>query len=92
MPREIDDPGGEYVSVQISVNGHVKFMRDAVLADTNPGGVRTYKVDDTDTFTVPGSTRNRDYYIDLAKKLMNDRGSRGQGGGQGGGQGNGRGR
>lgn len=76
MAREIDDPGGEYISVQIRVNGHVKFMRDAVLANTSPGGVREYKTDDSDRFTVPPTTRNRQYYIDLAKQLMSPRGSR----------------
>lgn len=78
MARDIDDPGGEYVSVQIRVNGHVVFMRDCTLKDINPGGVRTYKVDDSDEFKVPRRTQapTKEDYKDIARKLMNPRGSR----------------
>lgn len=78
MPRSLDDPGGEYVSVQIYVNGKLTFMRDCTLKDINSGGVRTYKVDDTDTFTVPrrnGSPQKQDY-IDIADRLLKPRGNR----------------
>lgn len=78
MARDIDDPGGEYVSVQIRVNGHVVFMRDCTLKQINPGGVREYKVDDSDTFTVPSRTQapTKEDYKDIAQRLMLPRGQR----------------
>ena len=78
MTREINDPGGEYVSVIIEVNGNVVFKRDCVLSDLGNNGIRTYKVDDSDTFTIPNrpDKASKDDYKGIANRLMMDRGSR----------------
>jgi len=77
MARSEDDPGGEYISVLVRVNGHVEFMRDAVLSEVRPNGHRVYKIDDTDSFQAPKKVGNKkDYFIELAKRLLKVKGNR----------------
>jgi hypothetical protein len=78
MPRDIDTPGGEYVSLQITVNGNTVFMRDCVLTEVRRNGQRRYKVDDSDIFTVPvrNGNPNKNTYIDIGQRLLRDRGRR----------------
>jgi hypothetical protein len=72
MPRDIDTEGGEYISLQIKVNGNLVFQRDCVLTKVRPNGNRRYKVDDSDFFTLnPRVVRpNRDLYASIGKRLL----------------------
>ena len=78
MPRDIDTPGGEYVELEIRVNGNIVFKRDCVLTELRNNGQRRYKVDDTDIFTVPRRTGNpnKDTYKDIGDRLLRDKGQR----------------
>lgn len=75
MPRDIDTEGGEYISIQIFVNGNLEFQRDCVLTKIRPNGNRRYKVDDTDFFTLnPRSGGpNRDLYVGIGKRLLENK-------------------
>ena len=77
--RGEDDPGGEYVSIQVKVNGQIVYMRDAVLAAIRPSGQRRYKVDDSDYLLMPRKdlAQNRKaYFVQMARRLLNPRGKR----------------
>lgn len=77
--RGEDDPGGEYVSIIVKVNGQIKYMRDAVLASIGPGEQRRYKIDDSDELVMPRKNRfdsKKTYFIQMARRLLNPRGKR----------------
>ena len=78
MARDLDTPGGEYISVQILVNGNLVFMRDAVLSQIIGKAVREYKVDDSGRFTVPpkGTQDPVDFYKSIAERLLLPQGKR----------------
>lgn len=77
--RTEDDPGGEYVSITVKVNGQIRYMRDAVLASIEAGDQRRYKVDDSDSLVMPKKDRfesKKAYFIQMARRLLNPRGKR----------------
>ena len=77
--RSEDDPGGEYVSIIVKVNGQIKYMRDAVLASIESGDQRRYKIDDSDELVMPKKDRfasKKAYFIQMARRLLNPRGQR----------------
>lgn len=78
MSRDIDTPGGEYVELEIKVNGNVVFKRDCVLTEISGNGQRRYKTDDTDTFIIPPRTGkpSKDTYKDIGNRLLRDKGQR----------------
>jgi hypothetical protein len=78
MPRDIDTEGGEYISLQITVNGNLVFQRDCVLTKVRPNGNRRYKVDDTDFFTLNprNGPPNRNLYAGIGKRLLENKRNR----------------
>ena len=72
MPRSIDEPGGDYISVTVERNGIVIYKRDAVLSEVIAGGVTRWKVDDTDKIFV---TSNQGP-VDIARRMLAPKGSR----------------
>jgi len=65
-PKTKEDPGGERVSVTITVNEKISFTRSAVLEKNKNNGASDYKTDDSDTIK-----HNRDQGSkSLAEKLI----------------------
>lgn len=69
-PRSPSDPGAEVVTLELRVNGIVRYKREAVLLeDKNQRPVSRYKTDDGGTFVVADALT----LFDVAQRLL-DRG------------------
>lgn len=73
MARDINEPGGDYITVTVEQNGVLAYKRECVLTELLAGGqVRRYKVDDTDFFQAQDGVTP----LELAQKLLRPRGNR----------------
>lgn len=66
MSKSYEQPGGEVVTVKVTVNNVLVYQRSAALADFNPSGQSRYTTDDGDELN---HSRNQGYK-DLAEKLL----------------------
>ena len=73
MARDIDEPGGDYITVTVERNGVLAYKRECVLTELLAGGqVRRYKIDDSDFM----QARDGVTPVELASRLLQPRGQR----------------